>query len=106
MRGGRRKGAGRKPNSGDARLELVREALAENREKLVRSAIKLATGKKPDRVVLCKLLDKVLPSLHSQQVEAEVWTTDMRAFPESDAEIDKKLLEYYAERIRKKLPKP
>ena len=72
MRGGARRNAGRKRNSGDKRLEAVREALAANRDRLINTAIKMATGKRPDRVVLCKLIDKVLPSLHSATVAAEV----------------------------------
>lgn len=98
MRGGRRKGAGRKQNSGDKRLELVREALSENREKLIGTAVKLATGKKPHPAVLCKLLDKVLPSLAATTASVSVEEVSHAALllsPELDALVLKE-----AERIR------
>ena len=69
MRGGARKGSGRKKGGGDARLELVRQVLEAHRAELIGTAIRLATGRKPCVPVLTKLIDKVLPSLHSQQVE-------------------------------------
>ena len=75
MRGGRRKGAGRKQGSGDKRLELVRFALSENRERLIGTAIRLATGRKPSVPILAKLLDKCLPSLHSAAVSGTLSTT-------------------------------
>jgi hypothetical protein len=48
----------------------VRDALQENRAVLIRKAIRLATGKRPNAAVLCKLMDKLLPSLHSQEIKA------------------------------------
>ena len=72
MRGGARKGSGRKKGGGDARLELVRQVLEAHRAELIGTAIRLATGRKPCVPVLTKLIDKVLPSLHSATVAAEV----------------------------------
>lgn len=76
MRGGARKGAGRKKNNGDARLELVRQVLEAHRTELIGTAIRMATGRKPCVPVLCKLIDKVLPSLHSQEVSGVVRTQE------------------------------
>jgi hypothetical protein len=64
--------------SGDKRLQLVRDALAENRPVLIRQAIRLATGKKPNVVVLCKLLDKILPSLHCSEINGDVLMQPVR----------------------------
>ena len=68
-KGGKRPGAGRPKGSGDKNLQLVRDALHEHREPLIRKALKLALKKEPSIPVLLKLIDKVAPSLLAQQIE-------------------------------------
>jgi len=66
--GGRRRGAGRPKGTGNKELQAVRDALRENRDALVRRALRLALAKKPNIPVLLKLLDKVAPSMHTSEV--------------------------------------
>lgn len=94
MRGGARKGAGRKKGGGDARLRLVRDILEAHRTELISTALRMATGRKPDRVVLCKLVDKILPDLKSQEISAVV---RQEAFSSKSALDDaKRLLDEFA----------
>ena len=67
-KGGRRRGAGRPKGSGDKNLQLVRDALKMNRERLITKAISLALGRRPNVKVLCKLLDKILPTQLTQEI--------------------------------------
>lgn len=71
-RGGFRSGAGRKPGSVNKDSQLARDLLKENKELLIQRAIALATANKPNIPVLLKLLDKVLPSLSSADIEANI----------------------------------
>jgi hypothetical protein len=71
-RGGKRDGAGRPRGSGDKNLQLVRAALKANEAKILNRSIRLALKKEPCIPVLLKLVDKLLPSLHSQAIKAEV----------------------------------
>jgi hypothetical protein len=100
MAGGRRRGAGRPRGGGDVRLRLVRNVLAENREKLITKAIKLATGPKPHVNVLCKLLDKILPSLHSQAITGELF--NRRPFEDVDPAFLADLMHRYDEIVIEK----
>lgn len=45
------------------------EILKLNSVNLVNKAIALATGKEPDRIILSKLIDKILPSLNSGSLD-------------------------------------
>ena len=68
-RGGRRNGAGRKRGSENRETQEARAMLAANSGRLLRKAIQLATAAEPNVTILCKLIERILPSLHAADVE-------------------------------------
>ena len=70
--------------------------LAANSGRLLRKAIQLATAAEPNVAVLCRLLDKLLPSMHTQAIQAEL--NMRRPFEDADPAFLAKLADEWAER--------
>jgi hypothetical protein len=73
-RGGRRPGSGRPKGSPNKNTQACRELLQVNRELILQKAIALATKKDPNIPILLKLVDKIVPTLHSSKIGADVHT--------------------------------
>lgn len=86
-RGGARPGAGRpKGGRNEKTLEMLR-LLEDNKELLINRAVALATHRtRPNTTLLAKLLDKILPTLSSADVKANLNVDPLETFSIEDLE--------------------
>ena len=85
--GGARKGAGRRKGGKNQRTRDIESTLDANRNLIVDKAIAMATHRtKPNTTILAKLLDKVLPTLNNNSLDAKLTVNDLPEVSDKDVQ--------------------